>query len=411
MDRKPFLPYGRQWIDDDDVAAVAEALRSDFLTTGPRVEAFEAAVAEAVGARHAVAVSSGTAALHVACLAAGCGPGQAWVVPSVSFVATANAVRYCGAEVVFADVDPDTGLMRPEDLEAALARAEAGRAAVAGVLPVYMGGQVDRPWAVAELAARRGLWVIEDAAHALGSRYTDPAGRERRVGAAPGIHMSAFSTHPVKTMTTGEGGIVTTGDAALAERLRRMRAHGLTRDPADFRQPDLAFAPDGTPNPWYYELPELGFNYRITDLQCALGLSQLAKLERFAARRRDLRACYEARLAPLAPSVTMVPQRGAQAPAWHLAVALIDFAGLGIARARLMAELREAGIGSQVHYIPIHLQPYYRARYGRLALPGATSYYERCLSLPLFYGLAAEDVDCVVDALAEALASREAAAG
>lgn len=388
-----FLPYGRQTLDDDDVAAVVEALKSDYLTTGPRVAAFEAAVATASDAAHAAACSSGTAALHLSALALRIGPGASVIVPAVTFAATANVVRHVGAEVVFADVDPDTGLMTPETLSAAL---EAGGDAVCAVYPVHLAGQCADMAALGALARARGLAVVEDAAHALGA--ADIAGAP--VGACPHSDVAIFSFHPVKTATTGEGGAVTTQDDELDRRVRLLRNHGMERAPDAFLSRNLGFASDGSPNPWYYEIAELGFNYRLTDIQCALGLSQLSKLERFVAHRAALVARYRTALAPLAPVVRAMPQVPGCRPAWHLFVALIDFAAAGVDRATVMRRLAERGIGSQVHYMPLHLHPYYRERYGALSLPGAEGYYARALSLPLFPAMADADVDRVVGALA-----------
>ncbi len=374
------LAYGRQTIEDDDVAAVAAALRGEYLTTGPLVERFEAALAAATGAAHAVACGNGTQALHLACLAAGLGPGDLAVVPAVTFLATANAVRYCGAEVAFADVDPDSGLMTAATAARALDRA--GGAAKA-VLPVHLAGQMADVEAIGALAP----WtVIEDACHALGTAWTDRAGRPRRVGDA---NLATFSFHPVKTVTTAEGGAVTTADAGLAARMRSLRSHGMTRPPGAA--------------PWVYEMAEIGFNYRLPDLLCALGLSQLAKLDRFVARRRALAARYDRLLAGFGNRLRPLARRPACDPAWHLYVVLVDFAACGRDRAAVMAGLRERGIGSQVHYIPVADQPYYRARYGPQDLPGARAFYARCLSLPLFPAMAEGDPDRVVAALAEVL--------
>ena len=391
-----FLPYGRQSVDEDDVAAVAEVLRGDWLTTGPAVEAFETAFAERLGARFAVACSSGTAALHLSALALGLGPGVRVVVPSLTFLATANAVRYVGAEVTFADVDADSGLMGARHLAAAL---DGQDGAVKAVFPVHLNGQVGDPEAVAGIAAERGLKVVEDACHALGADY-----RGNAVGACRHADMAVFSLHPIKTITMGEGGVVTTNDGDLDGRLRRLRNHGMSRDAAAFDSPELAFAADGRPNPWYYEMAELGFNYRASDIHCALGLSQLAKLDAFAAARLDLAARYDNALAPLAPTVRPISRTAGCSPAWHLYVALIDFAGAGVARAELVERLRARGIGTQVHYLPLHRQPYYRRRYGEQSLPGADAYYARCLSLPLFATMTGADVERVVAALAEELA-------
>ncbi len=382
----PFLPYGRQTIEDDDIAAVTEALRADFLTTGPMVGRFEAAFAGAVGARHAVACSNGTAALHMAMLAAGIGPGDVCIVPSITFLATANCATYVGADVVFADVDPDSGLMTPETLAEALSRAEGRR--VRAVLPVHLRGDVCDLPALADLAGAAGAILVEDAPHALGSNLR--RGNEvHRVGDNAFSAMATFSFHPVKTIATGEGGMVTTSDDVLAERLRLARSHGMVR-------------PAGAA-PWIYEMPEPGFNYRLPDVLCALGLSQLAKLERFTARRRILAALYEEALAPLAPTVRLAMRPENSDPALHLLTVLIDFAAAGTDRARVVADLAAAGVGSQVHYIPVHTQPYWQARNGAPALPGAQAWYDRCLSLPLFPGMADGDVERVVAALARAL--------
>jgi UDP-4-amino-4,6-dideoxy-N-acetyl-beta-L-altrosamine transaminase len=380
------LPYGRQTIEDDDIAAVAQALRGDFLTTGPTVEAFERAFAETVGARHAVACANGTAALHLAMLALEVGPGDAIVAPSITFLATANCARFVGAEVVFADVDPTTGLMTPQTLAEALARLDGRR--LRAVLPVHLRGDAADLPGLKALAEASGAVLVEDAPHALGTRvnFGNEAGL---IGDCAYSAMATFSFHPVKTIATGEGGMVTTNDPAMAERLRRLRSHGMVR-------------PEGA-DPWWYEMPEVGFNYRLPDILCALGLSQLAKLDRFAARRRALAARYETALAPLARLV-----RPAARPAWsdpvlHLMSVLIDFEAAGRSRRQVVETLKARGVGTQVHYIPVHTQPYYRQRYGELDLPGARAWYERCLSLPLYPGMEDADVDRVAEALAEAL--------
>lgn len=380
------LPYGRQSIDEDDIAAVAEALRSDFLTTGPRVEAFEAAFAQTVGARHAVACANGTAALHLAMLALDVQPGEVVIAPSITFLATANCARFVGAEVVFADVDPLTGLMTPDTLSQALGRV--GDRRLRAVLPVHMRGDTAELPALEALAASAGTVLVEDAPHALGSALRFGNSVER-VGDCAHSAMATFSFHPVKTIATGEGGMVTTNDPVLAERLRRLRSHGMIR-------------PEGG-DPWWYEMPEVGFNYRLPDILCALGLSQLAKLDQFAARRRALAARYHELLAPLAPVLLPAVRPDWSDPVLHLMVALIDFPAVGKTRREVVEALKARGVGTQVHYIPVHTQPYYRERYGELDLPGANAWYERCLSLPLYPGMADEDVDRVVEALTEVL--------
>jgi UDP-4-amino-4,6-dideoxy-N-acetyl-beta-L-altrosamine transaminase len=392
-----FLPYGRQTIEQDDIDAVVDVLRSDFLTTGPSVRAFEDTFADYVGADHAVVVSSGGAALHLAALALDLGPGDLAVVPSMTFVATANAARLAGADVLFADVDPATGLMGPETLEAALARHDGpGRVKVA--LPVHLNGQPCDMAGIAEVAQRHGLELVEDACHALGGSVAG-----HRVGAATISRLCMFSGHPVKAIAMGEGGILTTGDGELATRLRRLASHGLTRDPADFVQPEMALDSRSEPNPWYYEQVEAGLNYRASDLHCALGLSQIAKLDHFVARRRALAERYDTLLQPLAALVRPVPRVSWGESGWHLYAVAIDFDAAGFDRAALMCGLREHGIGSQVHYIPVHRQPYYRSLCPGLELPGADAYYARCLSLPLFPAMADCDVDRVVEALTSLL--------
>lgn len=382
-----FLPYGRQTIDDDDIAAVAAALRADYLTTGPTVDAFEAAFRDVVGAAHAVACSNGTAALHMAMLAAGIGPGDVCIVPSITFLATANCAVYVGADVVFADVDPDSGLMTPGTLADALDRAGGRR--VRAVLPVHLRGDVCDLPALAALAGGAGAILVEDAPHALGSTLK-VGNRVERVGDCAHSAMATFSFHPVKTIATGEGGMVTTNDPVLADRLRRARSHGMTRTPGA--------------DPWLYEMIEPGFNYRLPDINCALGLSQLSKLPRFIDRRRTLAALYETALAPLAPVVRMARQPEGSDPVLHLLTVLVDFAAAGKTRRQIVEALAARGVGSQVHYIPVQSQPYWRNRNGPLELPGAAAWYDRCLSLPLYPAMADGDVARVVEALAEALA-------
>ena len=391
-----FLPYGRQVIEDDDIAAVVEALKSDFLTTGPRVEQFEAAFAEKVGARHAVACSNGTAALHLSLMALDVGPGDVVIAPSITFAATANCARYQGAEVVFADVDPDSGLMTPETLADAIGRV--GDRRLKAILPVHLGGHAVNLPALRRLADAEGAVLVEDACHAVGTQMTFGNVAER-VGDGRHSSMACFSFHPVKTMTTAEGGMVATNDPVLARRMTLLRSHGITREPAEFTAPEMSLDPSGAANPWSYEMQALGYNYRLPDLLCALGISQLAKLDRFIATRRALTARYLELLPQLAPMVRAVPTPAYSHSALHLFVALIDFAAAGRSRKQVMDDLRAQGIGTQVHYIPVHRQPYYRTRYGQIDLPGADAHYARCLSLPLYAGMEVGDVDRVVEAL------------
>ncbi len=396
----PTLPYGRHLIEDDDISAVTDVLKGDWLTTGPTVAAFEAALARQLEAEFVISCNSGTAALHMACAALDIGPGDKAIVPAVTFLATANAVRYMGADVVFADCDPTSGLMRPDDFEGALDRAGDP---VKAVLPVHMAGQCADPEAIARIAGERGIRVVEDACHALGTRYRTGDGGMIAVGSCGHSDMAVFSFHPVKTIAMGEGGAVATNDAELAARLTAFRNHGMTRDADRFRYPELGLAKNGEPNPWYYEMPALGFNYRAPDINCALGLSQLGKLERFIARRRQLAQRYDTLLQPLGNMIRPIHRVENSVPAWHLYPVLIDFEQLPIDRAALMLHLAERGVGTQVHYLPVHLQPYYRNRYGDKILAGAESYYAQTLSLPLFPAMADDDVDRVVEELAAAV--------
>ncbi len=390
-----FLPYGRQTIEADDLFAVAQALQSDFLTTGPLVDQFERVLADAVGAPHAVVCNSGTAALHMAVKAADVQPGEVCVVPAVTFLATANAARYENADVIFADVDPATGLMTADTLAHALHRAY-GRH-VRAILPVHLRGDPVDLTDIRALADKADAVLIEDACHAIGTTT-----EHGPVGACAQSAMACFSFHPVKTICTGEGGAVTTRDACLAERLRLARNHGMTRDPAMFMLADEAFD-GGEPNPWWYEQVELGWNYRLPDVNCALGLSQLQKFDRFVARRRALTARYREVLAPLAPLVQTIPSPEGSNSALHLFMVRIDFEAAGRSRREVMSRLRALGVGSQVHYIPVHHQPYYRALYGAQILPGADAFYASTLSLPLFPAMADGDPARVADALHEAL--------
>lgn len=393
-----FLPYGRQIIEDDDIAAVTQALCGDYLTTGPLIGQFEAALAKTVRAHHAVVCSNGTAALYMAARALGLGPGNTVIVPSLTFLATASAPHLAGAEIVFADVDPASGLMRPSDLEDALARAGQAQA----VFNVHLNGQCGDVEAIAAVARSNGLKIVDDAAHAIGTRFSAHDG-EKLVGENVYSDLTTFSFHPVKTITMGEGGAVTANDGHLAEALKRVRNHGMTREAQDFETTADAFDPSGAPNSWYYELIEPGFNWRATDFQCALGLSQLGKLGRFSTRRQALAAAYDALLAPLTPAVKPVAKHQSCLPALHLYPVLIDFESLHMARNQVMARLAELGIGTQVHYYPVHRQRYYVERYGHIKLPGADRYYARVLSLPFFASMTISDVERVCRALARVL--------
>lgn len=396
---KPFLPYGRQVIEDDDIEAVVTALRGDLLTTGPNVANFETALAKAVSAKHAVVCANGTAALHMAARGLDLGTGSKVIVPSLTFLATASAPHMNGAEVILADVDPDTGLMRPDDLAAAIVRAGGADA----VFNVHLNGQCGDLEEIAHIARMHGLRIVDDACHAIGTDYVTEEGAVKAIGSNAFCDLTVFSFHPVKTIAMGEGGAVTTQNPDMAKRLIAARNHGMTRDAASFLNRDDAFDQNGNVNPWFYECHEPEFNWRANDLQCALGLSQLKKLGRFVARRRALVAAYDNALGKYAPIMRPLARTKNALPAWHLYVARIDFDRAGISRADVMRRLAAEGIGTQVHYYPVHRQPYYAQRYGTLNLPGADRYYARCLSLPLSAAMEISDVERVIEALVRAL--------
>ena len=386
-----FLPYGRHLIEPDDIAAVTEVLALGHLAQGPRVAAFETALAERLGARHVKATSSGTAALHLALTALDVGPGDLCVVPAISFLSTATAARMCGAEVLFADVDPVSGLLTPETLRQALTTAAWP---VRVVLPVHLGGRMCETEALADLAGEAGARLVEDCAHAVGSRRG-----EERAGDCARSAAACFSFHPVKTIACGEGGAVSTNDPALAARIARLRNHGVTHDASLMVDPELSLDAQGERHPWSYEQLELGYNYRMTDVEAALGASQLTKLDRFMARRRELAEAYDRLLEPLAPVVRPIVAGEGQTPSLHLYAVHIDFEALGQTRDQVMRALAEQGIGSQVHYIPLHRQPYFKDRYSALRLPGADAYYAGVLALPLFPAMADGDPERVARAL------------
>jgi perosamine synthetase len=374
--RVSLLPYGRQLIGEDDIAAVAAVLRGPFLTTGPTVAEFEARFAARVGARHAVAVSSGTAALHAAMFAAGVGAGDEVVTTPLTFVGTANAALYLGARPVFADIHADT-------LNLDAARVEAALTPRTRVLaPVDFAGQPCDLAALRALARARGLLVVEDAAHALGAEVSG-----RPVGALSDL--TIFSLHPVKHVTTGEGGVVTTDDAELARRVRRFRNHGIATDSADRQASGALWSP----------MIDLGFNYRLTDVQCALGLSQLPKLETFLAAREAIAERYRVALKDL-PGLT-VPRVGPEARhAWHIFPVLVEPARLRVGRDEVFAALRAEGIGVTLHYVPAYWHPYYeRLGYARGLCPIAEDVTSRLMSLPIFPGMSDADVEDVVAAL------------
>lgn len=368
-----FLPYGRQWVDDEDVEAVTAILGSDYLTTGPAVDRFEEDLRAATGARHAVAVNSGTSALHAAYFAAGIGPGTDVVTSPLTFAATANAARYLGAEVRFADVDPATGNLDPAAAESAVS------AATRALVPIDFTGHPADYDAFDRIAAGRGIVTVADAAHSLGGTY-----RGRGVGTL--ATLSELSFHPVKPITTAEGGAVTTDDAELAARARRFRSHGIERD--------MAAMPDAEGG-WWYEQHDLGFNYRLTDVQSALGSSQLRRLGAFVDRRRAIARRWTEGLGDLEQLVLPHVEEGVE-PAWHLYV--VRVAGDPARRRPFFDRLRELGLGVQVHYIPVYWHPYYRSLgYRRGLCPVAEDFYARAVSLPIFPRMTDSELDSAIE--------------
>jgi len=397
------IPYGRQNISEDDIAAVAAVLHSDFLTQGPVVEAFERRFAQRVGSRHAVAVSSATAALHLAMRVAGIGGGDRVVTSPITFLASANAAAYVGATPDFADIDPISITLDPRSLE------RNWRDDTRAVVAVdYAGQACDLP-EIARVARARGAIVIEDACHGAGGSFHSPAhpGGPWQLGGNPWADLAVFSFHPVKTMTTGEGGMLVTDRADWAELARTLRSHGIVRDPARFQASGLCpvLAEQG---PWFHEMQELGYNYRLTDIQCALGLSQLDRLDRFIARRREIVARYNEAFANLPPLTCPGLRRPADAgtTSWHLYTVQLDFAAIGKSRTQVMHRLHELGVGTQVLYIPVYLQPWYRRTFGYAPgkCPVAERFYAQALSLPLYPAMSDADVDAVVAAVKEVIA-------
>jgi UDP-4-amino-4,6-dideoxy-N-acetyl-beta-L-altrosamine transaminase len=384
----PFLPYGRQTISEADIAAMLEVLRSPCLTQGPTVPAFEQAVAVKVDARHGVAVNSATSALHIACLALGLGPGdRLWTSPN-TFVASANCGRYCGAAVDFVDIEPATGLMSVTALEAKLQQAERDGILPKVVVPVHLTGSSCNMAPIGSLAQRYGFAVLEDASHAIGGRY-----RGEPVGNCCYSAITVFSFHPVKIITTGEGGLATTNNSLLAQRMAELRSHGIVREAERFERP--------VAGPWVYEQQQLGFNYRITDIQAALGLSQLQRLDEIVLERNRQLEYYRELLAGLPVQLLEVPDDVLSSV--HLAVIRLEQVTADQHR-QLFEGLRGAGIGVQLHYSPVHLQPYYRELgFQEGQFPEAEAYASSAISLPLFPGLRAPDQQRVAAVLSEQL--------
>lgn len=384
------IPYGRQSIDEADIAAVVAVLRSDWITQGPAIERFETEMAVFCGAKYAVAVCNATAALHIGALALGVGPGDAlWTSPN-TFVASANCALYCGAGVDFVDIDPRSYNMSVAALEEKLDAAARHGTLPKVLVPVHFSGQPCEMEAISALCRRHGVRIMEDASHAVGAEY-----QGRRVGACQHSDLVVFSFHPVKIMTTGEGGMLLTNDDTLYEKLIRLRSHGITRDPR--------FMEASADGPWSYQQVDLGFNYRMTDLQAALGGSQLGKLEFFLERRRELARRYDELLGEL--PLVRPWQHPDTLSAWHLYVVRPDASRTAVTRASLHGGLKRENIFAQVHYIPVHTQPWYqRLGFKQGDFPAAEAYYDGALSLPMFSGLSDDSQDRIVECLSSLLA-------
>ena len=393
-----FIPYARQSLTEDDIAAVVDVLRGNWLTQGPNIVAFEEAVAKRVGADFAVAVATGTAALHCACYAAGVGPGDNIITSPITFAASGNCALYLGADVKFVDIRPDTYCLDPEKLEAAITPE------TKAIVPIDYTGQPCDIDPINEIAKRHGIAVIQDSAHALGAEY-----KSSPVGALS--DMSIFSFHPVKHIAMGEGGLVATNDEELAARIRLFRTHGISNEPSMMQLQDQAAdrASDKTRDmngpekaPWYYEMQALGFNYRITDIQCALGTSQLKKLDKFLQRRREIASAYNDAFSQ-SPLLTIPFQEADRQSAWHLYMLRLNLDKMTKTRRQVFDDLRSSGIGVHVHYIPVHLLTYYRDRYGhgRGDFPEAESYYDSALTIPMFPAMTDDEVDRVISTVIE----------
>lgn len=376
-----YIPYGRQCISEEDIQAVVDTLRSDYLTTGPKISEFEKVVADYTGAKYAVAVSNGTAALHIACMAAGISEGDEVITSPITFVASANCAFYCGATPIFADIDMNTYNISPESIEKCIT--DKTKAIVA----VHFSGQPCDMDKINEIARRHDLIVIEDAAHALGADY-----KANKIGSIS--DMTTFSFHPVKHITTAEGGMVATNNKELYEKLLLYRTHGITRNP------DMLSKNDGA---WYYEQIDLGYNYRITDVQCALGISQMKRLDEFVSKRRGLVARYNEAFGGIDEIITPYQLKGCN-NSYHLYVIRLKTKD----RKEVFDKLRAEGIGVNVHYIPVHTQPYYMDYYRKNGLsqpkcPNATKYYETAISLPLYPELSYEQQDYVIEKVIESI--------
>lgn len=386
------IPYGKHYIDEDDIQSVVDVLRSGYLTQGPTVEKFEKAVADYVGVKYAVAVSSGTAALHLANLVATVKPGVSAVTSPITFVASANSILYAGGTVLFADIDSETINMSPQSLAEVFEKNKNIKA----VIPVHFAGLPCDMVKIKQIADKHGAVIIEDAAHALGASYLSG----KKVGSCENSLMTIFSFHPVKAIAAGEGGMITTNNEEIYRKLLRLRSHGINKLDDPFLLPEQSET-DGIKDPWYYEMQDLGLHYRITDIQCALALSQLKKLDSFISRRLNLTKVYDDSFVGM-KNCRPSQVAGREISGHHLYVLRISYDSLGLSRAQLMQNLRTRGIGSQVHYIPVPAHPFYRKLgFNPEDYPNAQKYYEQALTIPIFFKLSDDQQKQVIEALKE----------
>lgn len=395
----PAKTYGSHLIDEEDINAVIEVLQGPSLTGGKFVTQFEENLAKVSNSAFAVACSNGTTALHLASVAAKIKPEENVIVPAITFLATANAPRYCGANVIFCDVDPESGLVTEETLTAAIKRSPQNPVAF---YPVDLAGQPSLSASMKRICKSNDIKIIQDSCHSLGTTFLGEEGQQI-VGSNQYADFTVFSFHPVKNITTGEGGAITTNCESAYLKMKTLRSHGMLREGSSFLNRDLAFDAHGNQNPWYYEMQQIGFNYRITDIQAALGISQLKKLETFKQTQKRLKSLYDEALKPYAPFIRPLKAGPNSDPCWHLYIAMIDFTKVKKTRAEVMTLLAEKEIGTQVHYIPVHLQPYYQKHSSTPYLEGAENYYAKALSLPFHVFLREEDVHKVVGVLTEIL--------
>lgn len=377
------IPYGRHNIDQADIDAVIDVLKSDWLTCGPVVDRFEDELSKTVGAKFSISCSNGTTALHLALLALDIKNDDVVLVPAVTFLATANAVRYVNADIVFVDVDPNTGLMTAKTLEEAILKNKHRN--LKALINVHLAGQCDNLEKIFKVARDHNLLIIEDAAHAIGTIYVSEDNSKHYIGSNDYCDITTFSFHPVKTIAMGEGGAITTNDLNIANKVKSFRSHGMIRDENKW------INEHERTGPWYYEMHDLGYNYRLSDINCALGLSQLLKLSDFKTKRAELVKVYDYLFLGL-ENLQPLKRNIFSDTSWHLYVLLIDFDFLGATRKDLMIKLKTYGIGTQVQYIPVYKQPYYKKLYGEIKLSGAEEYYNRCLSIPLYNGLSENEI-------------------